>query len=169
MQYTAKQKRRIDRRQLAAEEPLPAIDVNEVVEKTVLVRTFFEEKSQCLLHPLLAIDGAEVIIFGGNAQRTQSKAGRRNARDPAERSSDDRRPVPHQTAPGTRFIEEEIRIPARHVVQQGIRRFGDLGKRPVDEDAWRVSVLLRRLALRLWGSSSSRRCSLLILQRLAGG
>ncbi len=108
VQHAAKQQRRIDRRQLAAEEALPAIDVNEVVEKTVLVGTFFEQKSQCLLHPLLAIEGAQVVIFGGNAQRAQSEAGGGNARHPAERPSDDRRPVPHQAAPGAGFVEEKI-------------------------------------------------------------
>ena len=170
VKHTAKQERCIDRGQLTAKEPLSAIDVNEVVEETVLVRTFFQEKGQGFLHSLLAIEGPEVVVFGGNAQGTQSKAGGCDAGNPAEGTSDNRRTVTHQAAPGAGLVKEEIAVPAGHVVEQGIGHPGNLGKRPVDEDAWRMSVFFRCLALGFWGGiGGARRCGRTVLQALADG
>jgi hypothetical protein len=121
------------------------------------VRTLFQQKSEGLLYPLLAIDGAEVVVFGGNAQSAQSKTGGCNARHTAEGPSDDGRPVTHQAAPGAGLVEEEIGVPARHVVQKGFRHSGDLGERAINEDAGRVGVFFRRLALRLGGIAGGGR------------
>jgi hypothetical protein len=67
VQHSTKQQRCIDGRQFTAEEPLPAIDVYEVVEEAVLVGTFLQQEGQGFLYSLLAIQGAEVIVFCGNA------------------------------------------------------------------------------------------------------
>ncbi len=123
----------------------------------MLVRTFFQQKGEGLLYPLLAIERAEVVIFGGNAQSAQSKTGGCNARHTAEGASDDRRPVTHQAAPGAGLVEEKIGVSARHVVQKGFRHSGDLGERAINEDARRMGVFFRRLALGLRGIAGGGR------------
>ncbi len=151
MQHAAKQQRCINRRQFATEQPLSTIDIDEVVEETVLVRTFFEQKGQGLLHSLFAIQRAKIVVFGGDAQSAQAEAGGGDAGDPAEGSSDGPRPVPYEAAPGTGLVKEEVAVPSLHVVEEGVGHPRDLGERAVDEHAWRVGVLFGCLALGFWG------------------
>ncbi len=73
-QHPAQQQRGIDRRQLAAEHSFPALNVDEVVKKTVLVRTLFQQKSQRLFHALFAKAGEQIIPFGGDAQTRSSQS-----------------------------------------------------------------------------------------------
>jgi len=127
-----------------------------VVEESVLVRTFFEQKGQGLLHSLFAIDGAKVAVFGGDAQSAQAEAGGGDARDPAKGSSYGPRPIPDQAAPGTGLVEEEVAISSLHVVEEGFGHAGNLGERAVDEHAWRVGIFFGRLALGFWGGRGGK-------------
>ena len=130
------------------------------------MRTLFQQKSEGLLYPLLAIDWAEVVIFGGDAESAQSKTGGGNAGHAAEGPSDDRRPVTHQAAPGARLVEEKVGVSARHIVQEGFRHSGDLGERAIDEDAGRMGVLFGRLALGLGGISGGGEAGFVALRCL---
>jgi hypothetical protein len=121
----------------------------------MFVGAFFQQKGQGFLYSLLTIQRTQVVVLCGDAQGAQAEAGGGDAGHSAQGSPDNRRPVAHQAAPGAGFVKEEIAIPAQHVVQEGIGHLGDLGERPVDEDAGRMGVLFCCLAFRFGGSGTS--------------
>src|SRR6185437_4729254 len=142
--------RRVNRRKLAAKNTLAAVDVDEVIQKPMLVRTLLQQKRQRLLHPLLAQRSAQIIPLGSNAERRQPKAGSGNAGHSAQREPYRRRAVSHQPALCAHFVVEEVAPAALHIVQQGVGFLGNLGQRPVDENARPLLVFLCGLLFGCW-------------------
>ncbi len=166
-QHPAEQQRRIDRGKLAVEHALPAIDVDEVIKKTMLMRTGFEQERQRLFDPLLAIDGPQVIPLGGDAQRAQPESGGGDTRHPAQRAANRGGPVAHQPSFWAGLFVEEIAPASFQIVKQRLGVLGDLGQGAVDEHARRVSIVGRRLALglRLLPRLHRRRLGLVLAQQ----
>ena len=139
-QDAAEENRGIDGRQFRIEEPLAAVEIDEVVEKSVLVGTRLQQESQRPLHTLLALRRHKVMPFGRDAERSEAKARGGYAADTAQRPAIGGRTIPHR--PGFRicFVVEVIAGARFHVVQQRLRLFRYLGEWTVDEDTRRVVV-----------------------------
>src|SRR6202012_1479215 len=124
--------------------------------------------SQRPFHTLLAVQRTQIVALVRDAQGAQPEASRCNRRHPAQRAPIRWRTVPHQSRLRTGFIEEEIAVPALHIVQKVLGCLRHLGQRAVDEHARLMAVLLRRLLLGL-GRRVAGRDRLLVLQRVRDG
>ena len=99
--------------------------------------------------------------LGRDAKSAQAKTRRSHAANPAQSSANGGRSIPHQPRLGTGLDVEIVAGASLQIIQQRLGVARNLRERAVNEDARRMLVIRRSLALRL--RCLARRCRGLLL------